>query len=155
MTPSPMMTRRTMIALSAAALVTSPSWATDRFGTSAFSDLAVKGYDTTAYFQYGEARKGDKAHEVEWRGVTWRFASEFDAELFRANPKIYAPQFGGYCTRAMSLKKIVLGDPKVWRIHGDKLYLFARPVGGRKFDETPDAMIAKAQAHWDTLTLTE
>ncbi|MEL7517684.1 MAG: YHS domain-containing (seleno)protein [Pseudomonadota bacterium] len=144
-----------MIVTTAMLFVATPAFATPRFASARFSDLAVRGYDTTAYFEHGEARQGVRANEVEWKGATWRFASAAEADIFRANPDAYAPQFGGYCTRAMSLERITLGDPEVWRIRGDKLYLFARPVGGQKFDDDPDTMIALAQAHWDTLDLTE
>lgn len=112
---------------------------------------AIRGYDTTAYFSASKATKGDAPNSVIWRGETWQFATAEDAALFEANPSSFAPQFGGFCTRAMSLKKVVHGDPEVWRIHKDKLYLFARPVGGEFFDKGEDAMIAKAQKHWDTL----
>ena len=88
---------------------------------------------------------------VGWNGAPWHFATAEDAALFSANPDSYAPRFGGFCTRAMSLKKVVDGDPEVWRMHGDKLYMFARPVGGTYFDKDPDAMIAKAAAYWATL----
>jgi len=62
--------------------------------------------------------------------------------------------FGGYCIRAMSRKRIVPADPTVWRIYQDKLYIFAAPEGGKKFDEDPEKMISKAQqAYWNTLIL--
>ncbi len=114
--------------------------------------VAIDGYDTTAYWITGSPRLGQSAQTVEWSGSTWHFTSEKDAATFAASPQDYAPQFGGFCTRAMSFKKIVNGDPEVWRIYQGKLYLFAQPVGGRKFDEGQDAMIAKAQAYWDTLS---
>ncbi|MEH6830362.1 MAG: YHS domain-containing (seleno)protein [Sulfitobacter sp.] len=114
--------------------------------------IAIDGYDTTAYWRDGAPKEGLAAHLHEWRGVPWHFATSQDAEMFAADPEKYAPQFGGFCTRAMSFKKIVNGDPQVWRIYGDHLYLFARPVGGEKFDEGQDAMIEKAQAYWDTLS---
>ena len=114
--------------------------------------VAIKGYDTTAYFKHSKAKKGESGTVVEWKGAKWNFATVAEAKLFRANPESFAPQFGGFCTRAMSLKKIVHGDPEVWRIRGKKLYLFARPVGRDFFDKGPDAMIAKAKAHWATLS---
>ncbi len=116
---------------------------------------ALRGYDTTAYFITASAVEGRDGATVMWKGAIWRFASAEDAETFRANPDAFAPQFGGYCTRAMSLGKVVPADPEVWRIHGDRLFVFYAPVGGTKFDEGRDAMIALAQAHWDTLTLSE
>ncbi|QUJ77099.1 YHS domain protein [Sulfitobacter albidus] len=112
---------------------------------------ALDGYDTRAYWTVAQATDGTDAHVVDWNGAAWRFASAADAEAFAAAPERFAPQFGGFCTRAMSFGKEVNGDPQVWRIFEDRLYVFAKPVGGRKFDGAEAAMIAKAQAHWDTL----
>ncbi len=86
--------------------------------------LALKGFDTTAYFTNDSHAKGTSSLIVKWKGANWRFASQKDADLFRNNPDAYAPQFGGYCTRAMSLGREIPADPKVWRIHKDKLYVF-------------------------------
>lgn len=116
---------------------------------------ALDGYDTTAYFSSGAATDGADATTVNWKGAIWRFALPEDAALFQANPEAYAPQFGGYCTRAMSLTQEVPGDPEVWRIHNGKLYVFFAARGGRLFDRGPDEMVALAQAHWGTLTLVE
>ncbi len=129
-----------------AAFATPYRVATNRAG------IAMQGYDTHAYWTIAAAREGSSDHVVDWRGKPWHFASAEDAEAFRADPAAFEPQFGGYCTRAMSFKKIVDGDPEVWRIYQGKLYLFAKPVGGTKFDAGQDAMIAKAQAHWDSLS---
>lgn len=116
---------------------------------------ALDGFDTTAYFSTGVATDGTNAMTVNWKGAIWRFANQEDAALFRANPEAYAPQFGGYCTRAMSLNQEVPGDPEVWRIHDGKLYVFFASRGGRFFDRGPDEMIALAQLHWDSLTFVE
>lgn len=116
---------------------------------------ALRGYDATAYFSAGSAIEGADDAMVQWKGATWRFATPEDAVIFGATPDAFAPQFGGYCTRAMSLGKEVPADPEVWRIHGDRLYVFYAAKGGRIFDEGRDDMIALAQAHWETLTFTE
>lgn len=113
--------------------------------------IAMQGYDSHAYWTIGAPREGDAKFTVEWRGKPWHFATAEDAASFQENPIAFEPQFGAYCTRAMSLKKVVDADPEVWRIHGDKLYLFAKPVGGTFFDKGQDAMIAKAQTHWESL----
>lgn len=112
---------------------------------------AIQGYDTRAYWVADVARSGSDSFVVTWRGATWRFGTQAEADQFAAAPASYAPQFGGFCTRAMSLKKVVDGDPEVWRIFEGKLYLFARPVGLQVFNKGEAEMIAKAQAHWDTL----
>lgn len=119
--------------------------ATDNLG------VAIDGYDTTAYWQQSAARRGDAAFWVQWRDVPWHFTSQAAADHFAATPEALAPHFGGFCTRAMSFGKVVNGDPEVWRIYAGRLYLFAQPVGGEKFDAGQDAMIAAAQEHWNTL----
>ncbi len=147
-----------MFGTAALALATLPSAVLakpiSRFSLSD-SGHALDGYDTTAYFKAGEATAGLETVTVAWKGAAWRFASPDDAALFEADPEAYAPQFGGYCTRAMSLNREAPGDPEVWRIHDGRLYVFFAARGGAVFDEGPDDMIALAQAHWDTLTLFE
>lgn len=133
-------------AFAPAAQAKGPGISTNRAG------LAIQGYDTSAYWLKGTPQLGLQSHAVTWQGTPWHFATQTDADAFAANPARYAPKFGGFCTRAMSLKKVVDGDPEVWRIFEERLYLFARPVGGTYFDKGPAAMIAKAQAHWDKLT---
>jgi hypothetical protein len=112
--------------------------------------VALDGYDTTAYWRTGAAREGTSTQTEQWHGAPWYFADAAAAQMFSTNPEAVAPQFGGFCTRAMSFGKTVNGDPNVWRIYRDKLYLFALPVGGEKFDEGQDAMITLAQQFWDT-----
>jgi hypothetical protein len=128
-----------------------PVLAKGRVAKDAATGAAIRGYDTTAYFLKNTPTPGSEVYAVSWKGATWRFVSQDEADLFASNPESYAPQFGGYCTRAASFNKLVPADPEVWRIRGNKLYLFARPIGGTKFDDGADAMIKKAQAFWSTL----
>lgn len=142
-------------ALFAAVIAASSAAAIDRFAQSKKTGLVLKGYDTTAYHTAATPRPGSEAHVVTWKGAKWHFASAKEAALFRDRPEAYAPRFGAYCTRAMSKGIVIAGKPKIWRMHNDKLYVFFAPIGGTKFDEGPEAMIAKAQANWDKLKLEE
>lgn len=58
--------------------------------------VAIKGYDTVAYFTLGEPTEGSPEFEYEWKGAKWRFANAADLEMFKADPERYAPQYGGY-----------------------------------------------------------
>jgi hypothetical protein len=150
----PVFSRRTALGLSAAALMLPalPLRAAKRTVATDGTGTAIDGYDTTAYWQIAASLAGEARHFVNWQSARWLFATQAAANLFAATPDAYAPQFGGHCTRAMSFGTVVNGDPEVWRIYSDKLYLFALPVGAEKFDEGQDDMIAKAQAFWDSLT---
>jgi len=137
--------------LSAALLPVGAVWAASKRIATNDSGVAIDGYDTTAYWRAARALSGNQRHKVMWQGTPWHFATAEDAAQFKTAPEKFAPKFGGFCTRALSFKKVVHGDPEVWRIYQGNLYLFAQPVGGRKFDQGQDAMIAKAQAYWDSL----
>jgi hypothetical protein len=58
--------------------------------------VAIKGYDTVAYFTEGRAVQGTSEFEVTWQDARWRFASAANRDLFAANQERYAPQYGGF-----------------------------------------------------------
>ena len=58
--------------------------------------IAIKGYDTVAYFTMGKPVKGDEQFTNEWHGAKWLFSSVEHRDLFAVNPEKYAPQYGGY-----------------------------------------------------------
>ncbi len=58
--------------------------------------VAIKGYDTVAYFIEGRAVKGKKEFEYEWQGAKWRFANASNRDRFAADPQAYAPKYGGF-----------------------------------------------------------
>lgn len=145
----PLFTRRAFTLSAAAALLSPAVLHADTHAVALNkSGIALDGYDTTAYWTEGAALAGAADHSAEWQAARWQFATAQAAEMFAQDPATYAPQFGGFCTRALSFGKLVNADPEVWRIYQGKLYVFARPVGGEKFDEGADPMIAKASANW-------
>ena len=121
----------------------------EEINTGYISDLAVDGYDSTAYFQQNASKDGNKEYSLEWRGATWRFIDKKSLDLFTANPDKYRPQYGGYCSNQMSLGNLSDIDPGVWLIFEDKLYLFGHDVGRERWVETGIAdRIKDADNHW-------
>ena len=99
-------------------------------GSSTFSKvntasdgIALKGFDAVAYFAVNAAAKGDQKYEFVWNGAKWLFSNAENLERFRQNPEAYAPQFGGYCSYAVSKGYTADGDPEAWKIVDGKLYL--------------------------------
>jgi YHS domain-containing protein len=84
---------------------------------------AIRGYDPVAYFTDGKPQKGEKQHSFTYKGATWYFASEANLNLFSASPEKYAPQFGGYCSYAVSQNYTYETDPSAFTIVEGKLYL--------------------------------
>lgn len=58
--------------------------------------IALKGYDTVAYFTLGHPVKGQENFQQEWQNAKWFFSSQEHLALFQENPEKYAPQYGGY-----------------------------------------------------------
>ncbi len=75
--------------------MSAPAWAKKPINTN-WSGVAIKGYDTVAYFTEGKAVKGKKQFEYRWKDARWRFANDRHLEMFKADPEKYAPRYGGY-----------------------------------------------------------
>ncbi|MEM1422216.1 MAG: YHS domain-containing (seleno)protein [Pseudomonadota bacterium] len=88
-----------------------------------FWGLAIRGYDPVAYFSDGKPVEGLKAHEIEWMGASWRFATAENKNKFLADPEAFAPQYGGYCAWAVANGYTASTVPEAWEIVDGKLYL--------------------------------
>jgi YHS domain-containing protein len=91
------------------------------FGGS--TDTAINGYDTVAYFTQNKAVKGTDALATDWQGAKWKFATQANLDLFKANPEKYAPQYGGYCAYGVTQGYLVKVDPEQFSVIDGKLYL--------------------------------
>jgi|RhiMetStandDraft_4_1073278.scaffolds.fasta_scaffold243549_1 hypothetical protein len=87
--------------------------------------VAIRGYDTVAYFTDGKATKGSSSFEYAWDDAKWRFASADHRDMFIADPDRYAPQFGGFCAGAITGGVLMPANPEAWVIVGGKLYMVA------------------------------
>jgi len=93
-------------------------------GVVNIKNVALFGYDSVEYFVLQKETKGSGMHTLEYDGATWLFASRENKETFEANPEKYIPAFGGYDALEVAEGNLVEGDPKYWRIHNRKIYLF-------------------------------
>ncbi|MEL6297516.1 MAG: YHS domain-containing (seleno)protein [Pseudomonadota bacterium] len=125
----------------------------DRYTNTGADRLVIRGFDTTAYAQVGKPVRGRAAHKVVWKGATWWFRTRAASAAFNKNPDAYAPQFGAYCTGGLSQRHVIAGNPRTWRRHKGKVYLFYQRAGAVRFDKDPEGTIAKARAYWNTLSV--
>lgn len=72
-----------------------PGIADDDINTDVLG-VAIKGYDTVAYFTEGRAVKGTSEFAYSWNDANWYFSSAENRNLFVANPEKYAPNHGGF-----------------------------------------------------------
>ena len=99
----------------------------------------------------GQPTKGVKEFKTEWRGADWYFASAENLELFKANPEQYAPQYGGYCAWAVAQGKLAKGDPLVYTLIEDKLYLNYDTNINNKWLPKKEAFIEQADSKFSDL----
>jgi YHS domain-containing protein len=114
-------------------------------------DLAIRGYDPVAYFTQQKPVKGSQQFNYSWMGATWLFARAENRDKFAANPAQYAPQYGGYCSFAVSKGHTASIDPEAWRIVDGKLYLNYSKGVQKSWAEDVPGNIQKADQNWPGL----
>lgn len=106
--------------------------------------LALKGYDPVAYFIEGKAVKGAAEFAYAWLGAEWHFSSAANRNAFMKEPEKYAPQFGGYCAWAVAHGYTANGDPMVWKVVDNKLYLNYNQQVKEKWEQDETNFIKQA-----------
>lgn len=116
--------------------------------TSTSAKIAVSGYDPVGYFVEKKPVKGLPAIQTNYQGATWYFASQANKAKFLANPKKYAPQYGGYCAYAVSQGSTASTDPEAWTIVDGKLYLNYSTFIRALWAQDTGGNISKANTNW-------
>jgi YHS domain-containing protein len=110
--------------------------------------IAMQGYDPVAYFTEGAPHKGDARFKLTQNGATYYFANSANMKRFKKNPVAYLPQFGGFCAMGTAMSQKFEGDPKVWHIVDNKLYLNFNPDVDRRWGDAVPSNITKANENW-------
>lgn len=120
--------------------------------------LGNQGYDPVAYFPEGDpkgkgaATKGSKKITHVYNGVTYRFASESNRELFEKDPGKYEPAYGGWCAYAASQETYTEPNPKNFVIQNGRLFLFYDSLFTNTHtlwdEEGPEKLELRADQFW-------
>ena len=116
---------------------------------------AAEGYDVVAYFS-NEAIDGNKEFQTVYKGIKYKFSSQENLSEFNKNPKMYVPQYGGFCAYAIAEKgEKVSVNPRAFQIIDNKLYLFYNAWGVNTLEkwneEGTDALQRKADDNWKSI----
>src|SRR5258705_9181988 len=65
--------------------------------------VIIEGYDPVSYFTDNKPVKGDSKFSAQFEGATYWFASAEHSDLFKKAPQKYAPQYGAFCSYAVSI----------------------------------------------------
>lgn len=110
-------------------------------------DIALNGYDTISYFS-GKPLKGQDRFSTEYKGAEWRFSSQANLDLFKTNPEVFIPQYGGYCAWAIAHGKLAKGSPKHWLVEDGRLYLNFNGRIQKRWRADQEQLVRKADARW-------
>lgn len=112
------------------------------------SGLAIGGYDPVAYFTDHKAVLGSGGFELSYGGVVWRFCNAGNRAAFAERPDVYVPQYGGYDPISVARGLAVAGNPGVWTVVGDRLFLFYDGAQRRTFLSDSARFIAESSRDW-------
>ena len=122
--------------------------------------FAVSGYDVVSYFSLpqnpvGQTQtapvEGDKSITADYNGATFAFSSEANRDTFLTEPAKFVPQYDGHCAYGVAKGGKVPGNPTLWRIINDKLYLnITKNVVSFWEEDIPDNL-KKSTTNWPSL----
>jgi len=113
--------------------------------------VALSGYDAVSYFTQDAPVEGSEEFTVNYQGYDYHFASAENAETFKVDPAKYAPQYGGYCAWAMGANDALApGNPEVYKIVDDKLYLNFSEDVAEKWNKDIPGFIKSADVNYPT-----
>jgi hypothetical protein len=118
------------------------------------SGLALNGIDPVAYFTHAAPLYGSPEHEYRYAGVIWRFRNVGDLAAFVASPDVYMPRYGGYDPIGIGRGVAVAGNPLVWAMVGQRVYLFFDEKSRAQFLAGPDEAILGADSGWPAVMST-
>lgn len=121
---------------------------TERVVNDRNTGLAIFGYDPVAYFTDSQPVVGKPDYELTFDEVVWRFRSSGNRAAFSENPDIYRPRYGGYDPVSIARGVAVPGNPLLWLVIGERLYLFYNEDARNEFAASPDSAISAADARW-------
>jgi hypothetical protein len=127
---------------------------TERLVVDRNSGLAISGFDPVAYFTDAQPLPGKSEYEQAFAGAVWRFRNAGNQAAFIADPNVYMPRFGGYDPVDIARGVAVAGNPQLWIISGERLYLFYAAETRGEFAGDNDRIIATADRNWPSISRT-
>lgn len=113
--------------------------------------ISLKGADAVAYFTEGKYIAGNSKYFHKTDSATWYFSSESNKQLFIKSPEKFMPQYGGFCTFAVTQGVTADAQPENWTIQNEKLYVFNdKNVIDEWIKGIADGSIKTANANWAT-----
>ena len=144
----------TLVALAFASALPLIASTTEHIVVDRNSGLAIHGFDPVGYFTEGAPTLGKGAFEYRHAGVVWRFRNAGNLGAFAADPDVYMPRFGGYDPVGIGRGVAAAGDPRIWIIAGERLYLFQSAESKAIFAVDSERAASAADEAWPSVQRT-
>lgn len=113
--------------------------------------LALRGYDAVAYQTQNKAVPGSPNFTAKYGDATFQFSSAANRDQFLANPARYAPAFGGFCAMGIAMGRKLDGDPQLFRVVDNRLYLNVNPAVQTRWAQDIPGNVKNAEGNWSGL----
>lgn len=124
---------------------------TERIVADRHTGLAIDGFDPVTYFIDGEPRLGLPDYEYRFAGVIWRFRNEGNMAVFAESPEAYMPRYGGYDPVGVARGVAAPGNPMIWSVSGQRLFLFFSGEARARFAAQVRQLMATADENWPSV----
>ena len=112
-------------------------------------DLMLRGRDPVAYFKDGKAVLGQPGIKARVEGVTYRFSSEENRKAFVAEPRKFAPQYGGFCSNGAPYAIKAGGNPETFKIVDGRLFIFGDAKALEFWELDQKKNIERGDFYWE------
>ena len=150
--------QRTILAAGFALTLTTSAFAGEQYVND--TGYANSGYDVVAYFDLPQSEVGAKQQSAvpgssefttAYNGATFAFANAQNLARFEADPAKYAPQYDGHCAYGVAQGGKVPGNPNLWRIVDDRLYLNITPNVVTFWEEDIPGNLDTSETNWASI----
>lgn len=120
--------------------------------------VMLKGFDPVSYFKAPKPSQGKASITAVADGLTYQFSSEENKQEFLKNPKLYVPQYEGWCATAVADGYKYDIDPENFKITEGRLFLFYKGWKGdakKSWVKDEPNQIKKADSLWPKVRSTE
>jgi YHS domain-containing protein len=113
--------------------------------------VILGGHDPVAFFTENKPVMGSEAHQAQYMGATYHFASAANRDAFLANPAHYAPQFGAFCSMAVSMGKLEPTEISTFSIVDGRLLFQRNEKAMKMWRKDVKGNLERADSKWPGL----
>ncbi|MEO0496361.1 MAG: YHS domain-containing (seleno)protein [Pseudomonadota bacterium] len=122
------------------------------FVVDTHTGVALGGFDPVEFFLSKRTVDGKPDLQVSMRSgslrSTFYFRTIANRDAFLQSPQIYLPRFGGHCAMQLARGREVSGNPRIWALYRNRLFLFHSAALRDEWLKSPGGFAAKGEKLW-------